>query len=254
MNVNLWLHTKFQKNSKIDWPCPNCNNASLSIAKDKFIFEETAETKACKNEVFFEYEWITYVFTGILFCKNCENSTVFSGNGNVEHYSYVDYATNEYEEGYDTHYSPKFFEPTLNLFVVPENCPEKITEEIKNSFKLFWIDLASCANKIRISLEMLMNELKVSKTKVVKNSRVRLTLHDRIIEYKKKNSEVGTFLEAIKWIGNSGSHIGNLERIDLLETYQLLEFSLNKLYDKSEEELKKITTQIIARKGKRKRK
>ena len=253
MDISIWMHEKFQKESKISWPCPNCNNISLTIINDKFTFEETANTKDCKNEIWFETEWIDYIFTGILFCKSCENLTMFSGSGGVESYSYVDETTNEYQCGYNKIFQPHFFQPTLNLFKIAEDCPDTIKEEIINSFKLFWIDLSSCANKVRIALELLMDELNVNKTKTVKKGEIKLNLHERILEYRKENSEVGDFLEAIKWIGNSGSHSGSLEKIDLVETYQLLEFSLNKLYDNKEAELKKIKNEIIARKGKRMR-
>jgi len=66
--------------------------------------------------------------------------------------------------------------------------------------------------------------------------------------------DIADFLLAIKWIGNTGSHTGKLERIDVLEAYELLELSLNKLYDDTEIKLSKISKEIIKRKGTRKRK
>jgi len=68
------------------------------------------------------------------------------------------------------------------------------------------------------------------------------------------NQEVKELLLAIKWIGNTGSHVGKLETIDILETYQLLEFALKKLFGNEESKIKKITKEINKRKGIRKRK
>ena len=48
-------------------------------------------------------------------------------------------------------------------------------------------------------------------------------------------------------------HSSDLETIDVIETYKLLEFSLKKLYENEEKEIKKITNEIIKRKGTRKR-
>ena len=42
--------------------------------------------------------------------------------------------------------------------------------------------------------------------------------------------------------------------MDILEAYELLEHSINKLFDDTEYKLKKMTKEIIKRKGTRKRK
>jgi hypothetical protein len=55
---------------------------------------------------------------------------------------------------------------------------------------------------------------------------------------------------AIKWIGNKGSHLGGIEKNDLLDAYELLEYSLNKLYNDPSKRLDKIAKRIIKRKGK----
>lgn len=250
-----WNNTRFHEDATIAWPCPNCNNPALTFDKKKFIHDETVETKDMqKNEEYWEFEWITYNVTGAFICNNCKNQTMFTGTATVQHYQGYDQFTDEYEEGYYKVYEPLFFQPPLNIFIIAENCPETVKDEIINSFRLFWFDLSSCANKIRVALEILMDTQKVKKTSIVSGKKKRITLHNRILEFKKKNAEVASYLEAIKWIGNSGSHIGTLERVDILEAYQLLEFSLQKLFSNKESEIKKITKEIIARKGIRKRK
>ncbi|AVR45432.1 hypothetical protein C7S20_09200 [Christiangramia fulva] len=78
-----------------------------------------------------------------------------------------------------------------------------------------------------------------------------ISLHKRILIF--DNKELTDLLIAIKWIGNTGSHLGDLETIDILEAYKLLEFALNRLYANPEKEIKKITKDINKRKGTRKR-
>lgn len=254
MNLLDWNNIQFHEDSNIKWPCPNCNNAALSFVKEKLFYDETAESKEMqKTEEYWDFEWITYNVTGVFVCNNCKNQTMFTGTGTVHHYQSYDPINNEYDEGYYKIYEPLFFQPTLNLFIIPEKCPEMVKNEIMSSFRLFWFDLSSCANKIRVALEILMDSQKVKKTNVVSGKKKRIILHNRILHFKKKNNEVASYLEAIKWIGNSGSHIGALQRVDLLEAYQLLEFSLQKLFNNKENEIKKITKEIIARKGTRKR-
>lgn len=254
MNLQDWNHTQFHDDTKLTWPCPNCNSAALTFSKSNVLIDETPETKEMQNDEYWEFEWMKYNVSGALFCNNCKNQTMFSGTAHVHHYQGYDQFTEEQEEEYYRVYEPEFFSPTLNLFLIPEKCPENVKKEIVSSFRLFWIDLSSCANKIRVSLEILLDTQKVKKISTKGGKKSRIKLHDRILEFKKKNNEVGSYLEAIKWIGNSGSHVGVLERIDLLEAYELLEFSLQKLYNDKETKIKKITSEIIARKGTRKRK
>jgi len=232
-----------------------CNSVSLEIIQEKLFVEETGTSKAMRAEdEYWEVEWINLDFIGALKCRNCSNYTMFGGVGNVEHFVDYDQITGEMDEGYYNSLKPRYFQPPLYLFTIAEDCPQIVKDEIISSFKLFWFDLSSCANKIRISLELLLNHEKVKRFIISKGKRNKITLHNRIAEFKKKKPEVASYLEAIKWIGNSGSHIGNLRRIDLLEAYELLEHSLNKLYNDKEPQLKKMSKEIIARRGIRKRK
>lgn len=253
MNVNTWLKSTFSKKSTPNWECPSCSKGLLKIKSDEFHFEETRESLGWHDRNDWEPEYIRYRFHGTLKCSECQDFISFSGLGNVEYYHFYDEYRMDYVEGYKDVFYPEYFNPPLNLFKIHQECPWEIRSEIRDSFNLFWFDLPSCANKIRTSLEMLMNYQKVPKTFLQNGKRKKLTLHKRIERFKNKKPEIADYLLAIKWIGNIGSHIGELEKIDILETYQLLEYSLNKLYDNDEEKLNKISNEIIKRKGKRKR-
>ena len=89
------------------------------------------------------------------------------------------------------------------MFQLNENIPEAISEEIKESFKLYWTDSSSCANKVRKVIELIMDNLKIPKTHLKSKKRVRYSLHQRIENFKIKNHNQGELLMAIKWIGNS---------------------------------------------------
>ncbi|MEM6299596.1 MAG: hypothetical protein AAF740_12985, partial [Bacteroidota bacterium] len=54
---------------------------------------------------------------------------------------------------------PKYFDPPMKIIDVPENCDEGVEKELESSFKLFFNDLDACANKIRRTLEVLMDSL-----------------------------------------------------------------------------------------------
>lgn len=252
MEIKTWLKDSFSKGKVPDWKCPSCGNGLLKIEPNQFHFEETKLSLSWHSHDDWEPEFIQYRFHGTLKCTNCNDFVSFLGNGSLDHVHYYNYQ-DEYIEDYKEVFSPTYFDPPLNIIHINPKCPEDIKQEIINSFKLFWNDLPSCANKIRTSLEMLMNQQKVKKTYTRNGSRRNLTLHKRIEEFKLTKPEIADYLLAIKWIGNSGSHIGKLEKVDVLDAYELLEHSLNKLFDDKEVELKKKTKEINKRRGTRKK-
>ncbi|MFA5819338.1 MAG: DUF4145 domain-containing protein [Bacteroidales bacterium] len=254
MDVTKWLKSTFSQERIPEWQCPNCKSGKLILVNEKFHFEETAQSLSYHDQDEWEPEFICYIFCGLLTCPNCGEHISFLGKGNVEHDQYYDQFRDEYHEEYNNIFEPSWFNPPLELFRINTECPKEIKNEIIESFSLFWSDLPSCANKIRTSIEMLMNQQKVKTTIIQSGKRRLLSLHRRIEEFKAVNSEIADYLLAIKWIGNIGSHPGKLEKIDILETYELLEFSLDKLFDNKETKMKKLSKEIIKRKGVRKRK
>ncbi|MEQ9217894.1 MAG: DUF4145 domain-containing protein [Cyclobacteriaceae bacterium] len=254
MDIKLWLKDSFSKNKIPDWICPSCESGLLKVVAEQFHFEETVLSASWHSHDDWDPEFIVYVFSGMLKCTNCKDFVSFLGKGSVDHVHYYDNIQDEYFEDYNDVFIPLYFHPTLKLFKISSSCPEDIKNEIIESFKLFWSDLPSCANKVRTSLEMLMNHFKVKKTYLQGGKRRNLSLHKRIEEFRNQNVEIADYLLAIKWIGNTGSHTGKLEKIDILEAFELLEHSLNKLFDTTEDKLKKITKEINKRKGVRKRK
>jgi len=252
MDKDIWLKASFTKKRVPDWPCPHCSKATLRF--DTFKSEETALSKTFHSNEDWGPEFLHYSFTGSLTCPSCNEFVAFLGSGSEEFdYYYDDYHDQHVEKNYSLFY-PKYFFPALQLFKIPDKCPSDVKQAISDSFALYWNDRSSCANKIRVSLELLMNQLKVRKYLITEQRiKKRLSLHARIEAFKTSKPDIADFLLAIKWIGNTGSHSGKIEEIDILEAYEMLELTLNKLYDNKEDELKRVAKAINKRKGTRKR-
>lgn len=114
----------------------------------------------------------------------------------------------------------------------------QIITMIKKSFELFWIDEKSCANKIRVCIELIMDYLKIEKIG---------KLHHRIEKYQKINKTYWDRLLALKWIWNDGSHNWfKVDKKDLIDWYKILEDVLNHIFSKDKQkELDLITIKII---------
>lgn len=237
-----------------DWHCPECNAGKLSVADNGLKTFEYPSSLKLHDDDAWEPEWIRGCFIGILNCSNnkCKCKVVFSGDTFVE-----DTVIEIDEEPYHTmgaaeHIAPKYFNPPLEIIPVPEYLPDKVAVCLRESFKFFWADNSSCANKIRIMVEVIMTEQGIPTSHIdkKKHKRVRHTLHTRIVEFQKKNNEVGELLLATKWIGNEGSHELNvLKREDVLIAYEIIHQCIEKLYNRRPGELLKIAKKINKDKG-----
>lgn len=201
-----------------DLPCPACGSPSV-YDRDSLIRYETAASRPRYEE---------YVVTCRFLCNTCREQIIMTGKGYNENTLWGD-------EGYCSSnrifYTPLFFTPTVHLFVIPAGCPPDVRHEVVKSFSLFWHDIDSCVNKLRQALEWVVGGCATGrpaspagKEKPVSEP----TLHERIESFKKKNRKVREMLEAVKWIGNKGSHAGHELLVnEAWDAYELLEYALN---------------------------
>ena len=243
-----WINPEFNLESEIGWSCPTCNFNSLKIDKEKFISEETIESEREHQDINWETCWIRYNFIGILRCSNekCKSIITFSGYGGVEEHIFHNRQGETESIEYCEYYVPQYFNPTPLAFKLAVNCPEKVKQELIKAFSLYWIDISASANRLRTSIELMMDYHKIPKVKLTKKKkRVKLTLHERIELFGKKEPNISDFLLAIKWIGNSGSHsIDTLTKQDLVDAFKILDFTFEKIYSDREKMVSLIVKSI----------
>jgi len=243
MNKDTFLKEHYGINENTGLICPVCQDGKLVINEKnitkieyKKFNKDVNEYAKQHNEC--DYDWFKYSFYGFLVCKNCSENVVFAGK--LSEYFDLD-------DAFYTLLTIEYIERPPYIIEINNNIPKEIkcplTEILIDSFKLFWIDVNSCANKIRICLEFMMDDLfKIQKSETVRNKktglneRKKLTLHKRINLLSDKSMK--EILESVKWIGNSASHKETINKEDLLDAYAALEYVLNKLYDGGKEIIK----------------
>lgn len=236
MNREIWSRRKFTSDNPIDYNCPTCQIGILMIS--------SLESKKMPGQAEMErYNYpygIDYVFSAVLTCKNANCGTVISVSGNVLKDIQAAYQDldGEYVETRYSEYNPRFFYPYLHIIPLTQNIPKEVKEQIKLSFSHFFNDLSSCANRIRNSVELILDDLKAPKRFKDKNNKIKVfrTLHHRIENYHKKsqNKKISNLLLAIKIIGNEGSHIGHVQLDDILDAYEFLDKIIDYVYDKKD--------------------
>lgn len=212
------------------------------------IKKESNWSTAHHNQDWFDPEMIREQFISLKHCQNddCGQYVSISGKASPEQ-TYDDFG----QTVWDTMYSPNFVEPAPYFFQIPEHCPVLVKKELEKAFCLFWLDLASCANSLRIAVELLLTELGVKRVYNSKGKRRTYNLHSRIDFYRDDNKQAGDLLEAIKWIGNTGSHAPNFEltREGIIEAFEFFEAAIKLVNNKEERDIQKRAKKVNNRKG-----
>lgn len=237
------------------WPyilCPTCERAAL-LPRDSDSVKTTESAKSLTNKTHdaWEPEWMFGIFHGILHCtaKECQEPVAVVGEFEMDPRHDID---GNFEYGLVLRL--QFATPGITLIGIPEKCPEIVRERVRDAAMVLWSDPGSAANRLRTAIEELLTANNVPKTTLARKKegerrRLRLNTHARILKLRDKRPEASTLLEAVKWIGNDGSHDASLKVSDVLEGVKLLEHALHILYDNKSRELERIARKINAKKG-----
>lgn len=190
-----------------------------------------------------------FVCSGILKCNNpaCGETVTMSGTYFVEQY-YLEQPVNGYDSDYATYIRPNFFYPFLPLFPLFDyDMPQNIMQATQESFRLFWSDLPSCISKLRVAVERILDDQGIPKENQQGN---RYNLHRRIDLFKAQvDGDLGEFLEAVKWLGNEGTHENRADRDDVLTAFDMVEHVFQHLYvpEQNHDQLRKARDRINQR-------
>ncbi|TGE23570.1 DUF4145 domain-containing protein [Hymenobacter metallicola] len=243
----------FSKDHTINIGCRFCNTGRLTADSNKVVDEETSSSKRHQVMPYANQDEYEGKFSILFRCNNAKCREIHLASGDVifeEMRSYDEYSHEETFDGYDKQYYPRFFHPSIDIFTIDSNLPNNISEEIRKSFSLYFTDTNAAANRIRVAIEHLLSVLKIPTHNKAGN---RHTLHNRITLLEKKQKNLSANLFAIKWIGNSGSHMENLSKPDIIDAYEIVEHIINELFIRKNKILhvRTIAKEINTKKGPR---
>ncbi|OHV80122.1 hypothetical protein LCM4579_22780 [Ensifer sp. LCM 4579] len=141
--------------------------------------------------------------------------------------------------------------PAPHIIKFSEKLAPKSMRHLLKAFQLFWVDTGASANRLRICIEMLLDQLKVPRFNKPKKGkkRVRLALGVRLTKLTGKRAAQKHILDALRVIGNVGSHDGGTDRDLLLTAFGLLEDVLGELLDNKTANRDALARKIVAAKG-----
>jgi hypothetical protein len=247
MKRSLWKQTIFDTLVP-PWPCPICRKGTIALVPKSLIHEETIESKQAHRDEDWDPDWIRYTLTAWGECghPSCKQRFAIAGDGGVAP-EYGD----EGEMEWGDYFLPRVCHPMPEIFDVPAKCPPEAGEELRAAFALFWSQQASCAGRIRVALECLMNSLGVPKRRKDKTGKYfDLSLHTRIDEFAKKEPTIGPQLMALKWLGNAGSHTNReVSKDDLLDAFEIMEHALAEIIEKRSAKVAALAKKLTLKHG-----
>ncbi|WP_329338476.1 DUF4145 domain-containing protein [Streptomyces sp. NBC_01352] len=226
-------------------PCPSCKRGGLTLISESLIQEETAISKRNQSHPEWDPDWAHGYFSCLLRCQKpaCDLVRVVGETGLYLLRS---------EDGYCNFFTPKFFLPHLPLIESYDLSPPLVQKRIDAAAKIIWSDPSSAANRLRSAVEALMDDQGIPRKCVRGGRPYEVNLHNRIVAFKAAKPEhagVADLVLAVKWIGNVGSHNDSLRVPDVLEGVEILDHTLDQIYDSTKDEIKRKAADIAARKG-----
>lgn len=242
---DLWSGI-FLRDAVPNFPCPRCKKGYLNL-KDLTV-EEPQYSKDAGSSEDWEPDWTKERFVALLHCQEptCGEIVTVSGDTTI-----VDEVNDEHGWHLISALRPQYLFPSPPIIEVPKDVPEPVASELKLAFALYWADVAACANRLRVSVELLLDNFKVPHEHITaKGKLVTLDLNGRIAIFQKQDPDHAMTLTALRMIGNLGSHGADVKREAILDAFEIYEDCLAELYGRRKQRMQALKKKIIQSKGK----
>lgn len=245
MNRDLWSRS-FDRLPR--WTCPRCRHGLLQPLANYPHVEETEYSKEEQKLPESEPDWTAERFVALLKCDvaHCGEIVAVGGNRVAELFQDDEARVQNWESAL----VPLFVRPAPHIIPVSKELPELCSAHLRKAFELYWLDKAACANRLRIFVERLMDHFQVPpEGKGQKKKKHHLDLFERIAEFDAMKPGHKDALDALRYVGNYGSHKGQADIEALLDCFELLEDALAELIDNKKAVLAAKAQRLIKNKG-----
>ncbi|WP_080664663.1 DUF4145 domain-containing protein [Rhizobium leguminosarum] len=227
-------------------PCPRCKG-TVSLAKDSLSLREPQYSQSARYKEDWHYYDVDQRFTCFLVCDQRFCGEAVAVAGVVGHD--VEIVDGEYgpETEYPSFYYPKSMVPAPRPFTVSKKLSDECKADLYNAFTLIWVDAAACANRLRSFVEHLLDQLGVPR----KVPKTRSTLDDRIKLFGAQHPDHLEIMQALREVGNAGSHGGRSAFDDIIECFVLAEWLIKNLIEREIDEITAIARKLSQKHGRK---
>ncbi|NWC70363.1 DUF4145 domain-containing protein [Pseudomonas sp. P7758] len=228
------------------YQCPTCRSGVL-VMDGELESNEIGETKKHSMEEWWDYEFSQLTFSCALSCMACSEKVFVVGTGYIDlHYEQGSHEDDVYTS-YQGFYKPEFFCPNLQFIDIPTATPKEVRQHLLTAFKLYFSDPGSSCNSMRCAVEHVVTSLGVPP---LKSGEKFYPLKERIDAIAPGNEGVVILLNAIRWLGNSGSHaVRDFQAADALHAFEILELLLEEVYEDRKRKIIDLAQAVNIRRG-----
>lgn len=242
MAVNRAFYNRtFGKDLDVGWTCPTCSRGLLVLLDGAFAQSKDSTSENEMREEWFDAEdHYRSRFSAILKCSYCRDSVVVSGyTGVVREWPTGDFS--------DEFYRVTYVCPSPRLIDIPKTCPYEIQERMDRAFVSCWDDFSAAANHVRSAVELILDGLGVP-CEGPTGKPIYLALRIKTLE--QTDNVLFQMLNAIRFIGNAGSH-DVVDRRALFDAFDVIDAVFRQLYCDVQSNALAIATRINELKGPR---
>ena len=241
MNQDLFI-TDVTGSDFPTYPCPSCEKQDLR--KVSFLSVESGATKKNRGEDWWEPEYDEHIFNMTMECSSCGETVFATGDGYIDEEVEI-IREDHWERNYVLRHRPKYFFPALKFIECPAATPKEVQRNLESASSIYFSNPASACNSLRIAAEGIMTSLGVPEPEpgdfVSFGNRIK-ALAEESVEYK--------LLNAIRWLGNNGSHADTLiTHKDAQDAFEVMDFLIEEVYSDRKKKINEIASLINEHKG-----
>jgi hypothetical protein len=243
-----YLSGAFDRNDFPKLPCPTCRDGHVTLEKGSLFVDDPPYSVAHRQSSDWEPDWDVGRFSARLRCdqSSCGEIVLVAGDTAV-----VELEGDDGDWGLVSVLRPQALFPAVPLITMPDQTSSEVHSELHKAFGLFWNDLDAAANRVRVAVERLLDDLGVATTAVNKKGKtIELDLNGRIDAFGKHNADHKDAMTALRMIGNVGSHGKGVVRQALLDALEVFEYTLSELIGMKKQHMGVLKQKLIASKGK----
>jgi hypothetical protein len=247
-NRDLWTGA-YSRGAIPKFVCPKCLGGRLVFDEKSFSIKQPTYSANDSQHPDWEPDWDVERFSLRLTCDVAECGETANVLGDTTVAEYFDEELNAW--GLISLLRPRAFFPAPPVIAIPKEVPDSVRTELSRSFGLLWVDLSACANRLRVSVENLLDHFKIPRTGIDKKGKqTRLDLNARVSLFEKSDPEHAPTLTALRMIGNLGSHGDEVNRTPLLDAFEIYEYALAELCGQRKARIEQLRQKLISSKGK----
>lgn len=237
-----YFEIAFAQSNFPKYDCPSCRNSELEVTN--FTSTENGNTKRNNSDRDWDFEWDEHVFSATLECKKCKETVFCAGDGFVDE-DFDEDGEENFRRYHFVSYRPKFFFPSLKFLDFPVATPKEVQGSINTACAMYHSYPASACNALRIAAEDILTTLGVPEPEAGEYS----SLAKRSKELP-EDSQERLLLDAIRWLGNDGSHSKTLiTHRDAQDAFEVMDLLIEKVYSDRAMKIQELAKAIREHKG-----